>query len=1064
MLLEKKCLHKISGIILVFLCGLQIAFTQNVKSGVIGGLKLNEAVEKNFTAGNETHKYQITLSTNQYANLEIEQRGLILWFQILSPDGKIIAEATPENISQNLKKIEFVAEKNGVYEIEIAPYATKKFAGKYQIRLTETRAATGNEKILDEAGRQYFEIFRENNAGNFDKALELARRVSETREKLLGANQAAAAADADLWMSRLYIRKNNLAESENFARRAAEAIAKNYGAESLKYADALSVSAQIRQAQSNFAEAETLYLKALGVREKLAGADSAAAADSLGSLGVLYRAMNDYVKAEQNFAKALMIYENSLGVNRLETAILLNNFGMFYYGSGSFEKALTLLQRSLAVKENTFPEVHRQVGIAYNNLGLIAWKKGDYEKARNYYLRALKIFETVNGTQSDSVANILGNLAIIYKEFDGNLAKSEEFFKRALAINEKNVGEFHQATADFASSLALLYRRMGDTERAEKFGLRALAIYEKVSGEYNHYTMLAIQNLVRIYIVKGDSKRAYEYAKRLSDIHEKVIPLNLRIGSEEQKMKYYNFTERFDKIVTLHANSTPDNALTRDLAFTAVLRHKGRVMDAVSENLSALHSRFNANDRKLLDDLSEINSRLSKSMLSSPQKKSAEERQKQIENLEAEREKLETEISRQSAGFYQPSKPVTLEAVRAAIPADAALIEFAVYRPFDWNAESDEKGYGKPHYIAYIARPTGKIEWKDLGETESINRMIDEFRKSLRDPNKENTESLARDLNKKLMSPISALIGDARHLLISPDGDLNLTPFEALIDEQGRYLIEKYSFSYLGSGRDLLRIQTPPPRTGEGKSVIIANPLFGASAKEQTADSPINKNSSRKPSITATRNISDTYFAPLAGTLSEARSIQKQFPDAQVLSGTEADEDALKKTNAPHLLHIATHGFFLEDKTEPDKAENPLLRSGLAFAGANRGSTESANDGILTALEASGLNLWGTKLVVLSACDTGIGDVKNGEGVYGLRRAFTLAGTESLVMSLWAVSDYATRELMTDYYKNLKNGIGRGEALRAVKLAMMKKKGREHPFYWAGFIQSGEWANLEGKR
>ncbi|MBA3513230.1 MAG: CHAT domain-containing protein [Pyrinomonadaceae bacterium] len=145
------------------------------------------------------------------------------------------------------------------------------------------------------------------------------------------------------------------------------------------------------------------------------------------------------------------------------------------------------------------------------------------------------------------------------------------------------------------------------------------------------------------------------------------------------------------------------------------------------------------------------------------------------------------------------------------------------------------------------------------------------------------------------------------------------------------------------------------------------------------------------------------------------------------------------------------------------KIENRLLRSGLALAGANlRGG--AGDDGILTALEASGLNLWGTKLVVLSACDTGLGEVRNGEGVYGLRRAFVLAGAESLVMSLWPVSDYSTRKLMTDYYRNLKQGLGRGAALRQVQLDLLRRNRQLHPFYWANFIQSGEWANLDGRR
>ena len=145
------------------------------------------------------------------------------------------------------------------------------------------------------------------------------------------------------------------------------------------------------------------------------------------------------------------------------------------------------------------------------------------------------------------------------------------------------------------------------------------------------------------------------------------------------------------------------------------------------------------------------------------------------------------------------------------------------------------------------------------------------------------------------------------------------------------------------------------------------------------------------------------------------------------------------------------------------RIENPMLRSGLAMAGANL-SKAADDNGVLTALEASNLNLWGTKLVTLSACDTGMGEVKNGEGVYGLRRAFFLAGTESLVMSLWPVSDYVTRELMTEYYTGLKNGLGRGEALRQAQLAMLKRKGRQHPFFWASFIESGEWSSLNGKQ
>jgi CHAT domain-containing protein len=219
------------------------------------------------------------------------------------------------------------------------------------------------------------------------------------------------------------------------------------------------------------------------------------------------------------------------------------------------------------------------------------------------------------------------------------------------------------------------------------------------------------------------------------------------------------------------------------------------------------------------------------------------------------------------------------------------------------------------------------------------------------------------------------------------------------------------------------------------------------------------------------------YFAPLAATASEAQRIHALFPDVELRLGTRATEEALKLVRAPRILHIATHGFFLQDNKSPEtkstagtralnataRIDNPLLRSGLAFARANLPRT-GGDDGILTALEAANLNLWGTKLVTLSACDTGVGVVRNGEGVYGLRRAFFLAGAETLVMSLWPVSDLIAREMMIGYYTGLKEGLGRGGALRRTQLQMLKRTGRAHPFYWASFIQAGEWGRLDGRR
>jgi CHAT domain-containing protein len=335
------------------------------------------------------------------------------------------------------------------------------------------------------------------------------------------------------------------------------------------------------------------------------------------------------------------------------------------------------------------------------------------------------------------------------------------------------------------------------------------------------------------------------------------------------------------------------------------------------------------------------------------------------------------------------------------------------------------------------------------------------------------------------MQPLRTMGLDGEHLIISPDGELNLLPFESLVDEQGHYLIEKYQIGYVTAGRDLLRMQVA--RSSHTGPVVIANPSFGNPAPVTRA--PVSQ-PKLKPASAVTMHrggggdeMDTLYFAPLAGTAAEARELKSLFPEARILTGLEASKAELEHVDSPAILHIATHGFFFENATD-EKAgkavgsssvgatrgihaklstENPLLRSGLALAGANLDNTGSEN-GILTALEASNLNLWGTKLVTLSACDTGVGEVKDGEGVYGLRRAFVIAGAETVVMSLWPVSDSITRELMTSYYRGLKAGLGRGDALRQAQLAMLYRKGREHPFYWASFIQVGEWANLEGKR
>ncbi|HLM71721.1 MAG TPA: CHAT domain-containing protein, partial [Polyangiaceae bacterium] len=338
-----------------------------------------------------------------------------------------------------------------------------------------------------------------------------------------------------------------------------------------------------------------------------------------------------------------------------------------------------------------------------------------------------------------------------------------------------------------------------------------------------------------------------------------------------------------------------------------------------------------------------------------------------------------------------------------------------------------------------------------------------------------------------LLGRIDGALKKYKHVFIAPDDEVNLVPFGALVDAKGQLYLQKYAFTYLSSGRDLLRLGSsrPPSR---GKPLVFANPRYGERGGGSTAARPGGRG-------IPPEDFSKMRFPPLPGTQAEAEAIAKIIPGLELRTDDQATESAIKAVQSPSVLHIATHGFYLSPvpivtskstrglELDPEapaptaggsaKAagpprgqvgamDNPMLRSGLAFAGAN--ALESGDeDGILTALEASTLDLDGTDLVVLSACETGVGEVERGQGVFSLRRALVEAGAATQVMSLWEVDDDATKLLMSGYYEKLfKKGKGRTEALREVQLAMAERKDVAHPFFWAAFIVSGDPSPLPG--
>ena len=244
-------------------------------------------------------------------------------------------------------------------------------------------------------------------------------------------------------------------------------------------------------------------------------------------------------------------------------------------------------------------------------------------------------------------------------------------------------------------------------------------------------------------------------------------------------------SENLNQTIALHVNLAKENNVVRDQAAVAILQRKGRVLDAMTDNLAALRGRLDAGDKILIDRLNDTNAQLAELALNAPETETLAEYQKQISVIEEQKAKLESEISRRSEGFYEQAKTVTLADIKKAIPPDSALIEFAVYRPLDAKMRG-KNVFGEPRYIAYVIRNQG-IGWAELGAVEDIDAAIDAFREALRDPKRQDAKKLARVADEKIMSPIRAFLGDAKHLLVSPDGELSLIPFEALGDGKNNF-------------------------------------------------------------------------------------------------------------------------------------------------------------------------------------------------------------------------------------------------------------------------------------
>ncbi|MFZ1028153.1 MAG: CHAT domain-containing tetratricopeptide repeat protein [Limnoraphis robusta] len=774
-----------------------------------------------------------------------------------------------------------------------------------------------------------------------------------------------------------------------------------------------------------------------------------------------------YAQAIPLAERILSIYQETIGENTLELTEIYNRLANLNSRINNTTKAEIFLKEALEIRESILGENHPAVAQILNSLAENYRIQNKYYESESLQKRALSIYQDNCGEHNILLINSLSNLGLLYID-QRRFKEAESIFKKALKIHGKisinqtiTDGVFLNSIENYIlNNLAAIYSIRKDHDQAIPLFMQIIENHEQEQRHEHPEMATVLNNLAFSQLAQGDVELALTSLARGLDIEERHLSLTLTIGSEKDKKAYINtLIDTTYRSISLHLQNAPNSQDAANLALKTILRRKGRVLDVMANSISILRQNMALEEKALFAQLEEKRKQLAMLRFNQVQALS----RIKIETLQAEEKQLEAKLLQRSAEFRAEAQQVKIQDIQQLLPANSALVELVLYKSFDASA-TPEKRWGEHRYAAYILPAKGQVRWVDLGEAEPIHSLINSFARTLYRRNAMSgqispVKKAARILDEKLMQPIRQhLEDDVRHILLSPDGRLNLIPFAALVDEQNQYLVENYTFTYLTSGRDLLRLQIDT--SAQKPPLIVANPNFQNQSNLDLRNTLVQSQNSNSDF----RGMRLTY-KPLPGTKEEAQVIKGLLPNAIVLTESQATENAIKAAISPQILHLATHGFFLSTASK-ENHENPLLRSGLALAGYNQRSSDG-EDGVLTALEVASLNLRGTQLVVLSACQTGLGEIDRGEriqgfgeGVYGLRRAFVIAGVRSQLSSLWNVDDFATKELMEKYYKRLITGEETSEAWRQTQLEMLQSQQYQHPYYWAAFIPSGDWKGI----
>jgi CHAT domain-containing protein/Tfp pilus assembly protein PilF len=872
--------------------------------------------------------------------------------------------------------------------------------------------------------------------------------------------------------------------------------------------DLEALATALRQAETHrrsgeYAEAIPYLNKALAVTEKIHGATDPRTAAVCANLAACHLEIGGYARAEPLLQRALRI--DQANANQENIAWDLNSLGELYRRMRQYARAKPLFRRSLKINERERGKDHLQVGIVLNNLALCYRDEGEFARAEPLYRRSLNIFQEQLPADHPQVALGLNNLAMLYRVM-GQPGRAEPLCRRALAILQKQLGADHLQVAVGQGNLAYLYYETGQYRRALPLARRSLKVYQDRLGENGTFVAQSQLNLALLEAARGRWREAALGLDRARRLFHRHIGSVLPVLAEDEQLKFLNgWREVSLKIALALALKAPRPTRLEDVSAEWLLNGKGLAQRVLAERVLLARDGTEPRLTGLLQKLTECRSRLARLTHVLPRPGREQARLDQLARLTREEQELSRELGQAAGRDQRAADWANLKELRQALPADAVLIDIARFDVWEFQPDGEKPRWHRPRYAAWVIPPAdgSAVRLVDLGRADRIEAAVAEVRRTLqRAPaaldqagERQAEQQLQRSLQglaALVLGPLRAPIEGKKRWLISPDAALWLVPWAMLPLPGGSYAAEKHNISYVTSGRDLLAA-APAARTTA--PLVLADPAFDVSLKKAAAQTRRllpSLQARRGGSLRVSSALGKRHWERLPGTAVEARAIAPLLErwagsKPRLLTGERALEGVFKAVRSPKAVVLSTHGFFLDDQEGavpvgrglklaeagpaprpvrgPHRAlENPLLRCGLVFAGANhRGGEIQAGqeDGILTGLEIVGCDLRGTELVVLSACETGLGKVNVGEGVAGLRQAFQLAGARAVVATLWQIPDQETTALMKAFFTHLAAKKGKAEALRQAQLDIIQRRRARgkaaHPFYWAAFTLTGQW-------